>query len=529
MIYALNIVITGGSNIGLSLAAWFFALIQMFFLIALLPRINWRSGLFVVLFPVVISVFTFTPSASLNWIFGFSGVFRTLSSLFVIASIYCLTHYVRDPHKLWIIGTIALALLATLTHSSAIVIWPVCCVGFILIRFRLRIALIFLGFSVAIFSAYFYYLEISNNIIQVFAQSHKIVLYAATWLGGVFTTKVEIALLAGACGLFVSLAIFWSFISRDIGRIYLLPWLLLHAYALGIAFISAIARFHRGLDQAISSRYAVLSALYWLSMIVILIFHVCRISVKWQWYHTAPILIVIILMVSSMYHVGIRYARTLLYRASFQPIAALSVQLGIPDWKALKLFITPSHHAFLELIPALEAHGCIPFNKENPFCDRLNKRIDSDSLIHIPQANAPGIFESLYRFTPDGVRGIGWVYKANQKVKCIILLNQDNVIRGFAVPGLRRPDIANELGVLDKNLGWVGYARVERGDRKLMAYALFSNDNHWIALGKSHSLKKSRRLNTANHPFKTLRRLPRWRRAGTFISDKWAAYFRRLF
>lgn len=529
MVYALNIVVTGGSNIGLSLATWFFALIQIFFLIALLPKIDWRSAVFIFIFPIVISVFTFTPSASINWIFGFAGVFRTLSSLFVIASVYCLTRYVLNENILWIICAIVLGLLATFTHSSSLVIWPVCCGGAILMRFRLRVVLLFIGFSIVIFAGYSHYIEISNNVIPVFTQIYKIVLYAATWLGGIFTTKVEIALLTGAFGFLCSLAILWSFISRHIGRIHLFPWLLIHTYAIGIAFIAAVARSHRGLDQAISSRYAVLAALYWLSMIVILIFHVNRISVKWHWYSIVPILIVIILMISSMYQVGIRYAHTLLYRASLQPIAGLSVQLGIPDIKAIKLFITASHHAFLETIPALKAHGGIPFNKGNPFCVRLNQRIDSDLVNHTQQDDVPGYFESLYLYTMNGVRGMGWVYRTNQKVKCIILLNQDNVVRGFAIPGLKRPDIADELGISDKNLGWVGYARIEANDKKLTAYALFSNDTHWKALRRSHSLKRSGKLSTANHPFKTLRRLQRWRRAGTFLSDKFASYLRRIF
>jgi len=529
MVYALNIVVTGGSNISLSLMTWFFALIQMLFLIALLSKINWKSSIFIVILPIVISVFTFTPSASLNWMFGFNGVFRTLPSLFVIASIYCLTHYVRYEHTHWIIGAITLALLATLTHSSSFVIWPTCFVGLLLMRFRLRAVLVFLGFSVVVFAGYSYYFKISNNVILVFTQIHKIILYVATWLGGIFTTKVEIALLAGVFGLLASSVILWFFVSRSRGRIHLFPWMLIHIYAIGMAFVTAVARSHRGLDQAISSRYAVLAALYWLSLIVILIFHVYPISLRWQWRTIVPILIVIILMISSMYQVGMRYARTLLYRASLQPIASLSAQLGIPDEEAIKLFITPSHHAFVETIPALKAHGGIPFHKENPFCVRLNQRIDSGLLSPMPEDDVPGYFESLYRYTKDGVRGMGWVYKANHKVKCIILLNQDNIIRGFGIPGIKRPDIADELGISDKKLGWVGYSCIGKDDKKLTAYVLFSDEARWSPLRRSHSLKKAGSLNTVNHPFKSLRGLQRWRRAGTFISDKWASYFRRLF
>lgn len=529
MVYALNIVVTGGSNIGLSLITWFFALIQMFILIVLLPKINWKSGIFIVILPVVISVFTFTPSASMNWIFGFNGVFRTLPSLFVIASIFCLTRFIRNEHIHWIIGAIALALLATLTHSSSLVIWPACFVGLFLMRFRLRVVLVFLGFSVVILAGYSYCFKISNNVIAVFTQIHKIVLYVATWLGGIFTTKVEIALLAGVFGLLASSVMFWLFVSRVKGRIHLFPWILIHIYAIGMAFVTAMARSHRGLDQAISSRYAVLAALYWLSLIVILIFHVHSISMRWQWRAIVPILIIIILAISSMYQVGMRYARSLIYRASLQPIASLSAQLGIPDLDAIRLFITPSHHAFVENIPALEAHGGIPFHKENPFCVRLNQRIDSDLLNPVPKDDIPGCFESLYRYTKDGVRGMGWVYKANHKVKCIILLNRDNVIRGIGQPGIKRPDIADELDISEEKLGWVGYARIGEDDKKLTAYALFSDETRWTRLRKSHSLKKSRRLNTPNHPFKTLRGLQKWRRAGTFLSEKWESFFKRLF
>jgi hypothetical protein len=93
IIYALNIVITQGSNIGLCVVSWFLALIQCHVLIALLPLKLNRFPLQFILVVVAISIFNFTPAAAHNWMRGFSGVHWIIANLFVICSIFCLQSY----------------------------------------------------------------------------------------------------------------------------------------------------------------------------------------------------------------------------------------------------------------------------------------------------------------------------------------------------------------------------------------------------------------------------------------------------
>ena len=91
ILYALNIVVTKGSNIGLSLVTWIFAWIQCHILIAMLPLNLRRSPFLFVLLLLCISIFNFTPAAAHNWMRGFSGVAWMSANLFVITSIFCLT------------------------------------------------------------------------------------------------------------------------------------------------------------------------------------------------------------------------------------------------------------------------------------------------------------------------------------------------------------------------------------------------------------------------------------------------------
>ena len=112
-----------------------------------------------------------------------------------------------------------------------------------------------------------------------------------------------------------------------------------------------------------------------------------------------------------------------------------------------------------------------------------------------PSPNFSGSFEFLDQFSDRGARAIGWISNPEKAVACIVFVNDDNVVKGFGIPGYSRPDIAAELGLQTQDIGWVGYVVPASADEMLTAYVLFDGDETWVQLPNSHSLAQSGLVN----------------------------------
>lgn len=492
VIYAVNIVFTQGSNISLSLIAWLFALLQTALLIQLLPYSiqDWRV---IVVLAFSISAFSFTPSAVHSWTLGFSGVHWIGANLFAIASIASLTYYFRTEQLAWIFGSLLSATAATFTYGTSLALWPALCIGTLLILPRLRLSLIYIGLTIVVYAQYLSRFGAqSDQSIPSYGSISALILYATTYLGAIFTENNALASLIGAIGALLSMLIAGHlfFRSTSKARLYLLPWFLIQVYTVENAVITALSRSHLGVEQAMVSRYASLPGLFWVSLIVTVMYYLCQPGSNWSWYKFAPAFAVIGILIMAMYPLGFGRAKEFLHRVSLQPLAILSINLGIPDDVAITHSITISPGQFLTMIPILQAHKHIPFNKQNYSCPQFGQIIPQDFLTQTSQGNVGGLFDFMDRFTEDGARVVGWAYSENRDIKCIVLLNEENFIRGIAFSGFYRPDVAETLTITDQMTGWMGYVRVSSNNENLTAYALLSGDNHWFALESSHSLEE---------------------------------------
>ena len=279
VIYALNVIVTHGSNIGLSLVTWFFALVQSYLLFRLLPR-QWRNFRLVWAILVFgIAAFVFTPSAAHNWILGFSGVAWIGANVLVVASIFCLTHFLQDEGLPWAVGSVFLATLATFTYTTSLVLWPMLCAGLVIMRSRLRFILLCVAFTVVAYVGYYLgYATPAYHPSPNYDKIGDLFLYMATYLGAIFTVNVEFAAIIGAVGLLVPTLVVGRMFFRGSDDIPspVLPWLLIQGYVVGTSTMAAVGRSGFGAPQATASRYASLPALFWISSIVVILFFLAK-------------------------------------------------------------------------------------------------------------------------------------------------------------------------------------------------------------------------------------------------------------
>ncbi|MEG5171040.1 hypothetical protein [Microcoleus sp. B3-D7] len=529
IIYGLNIAVTQGSNIGLCLVAWFLAWIQCHVLIALLPLKLRRFPLQFISLLLCISIFNFTPAAAHNWMRGFSGVHWIIANLFVICSIFCLQSYVTvllnkreaeppdihsqaepgnefvgaaPPHlqNKWVIGSIVFGVLGCISYSTPLALWPILCAAAVVLRFPRRITYLYFIASVAVSGIYFLtYKTPSHHPSLTKINPLKTLEYIPTYLGGIFSENIIVASIIGIIGLSAATGFvgYWLFVKK-VDRLDWLPWLSIQLYTLQTALMAAVSRSGFGVEQATASRYATLPALFWMSTIVLTVLWVRELQptprIQGRW--LTPLFAVATVAIILMYGVGGETAMAIARRATYQPLVALSLQLGITDVTLIKDRVGNKPAAFIGLIDALKTNNLVPFNrdiKKHNFCAALDTKIDAN-LLSAPKDGVPGYFDTATKLAPTASRVIGWVGDPENNVKCIAILNQENVVRGFAMSGFPRPDLVKLFGSSYEFAAWRGYIQTSPTDKLLTAYASFKNRKGWVALRNSQVINKNLKI-----------------------------------
>ncbi|MEG4203335.1 hypothetical protein QUA20_05330 [Microcoleus sp. Pol7_A1] len=520
IIYGLNIVVTQGSNIGLCLVAWFLAWIQCYVLIALLPLNLRRFPLQFISLLLCISIFNFTPAAAHNWMRGFSGVHWIIANLFVICSIFCLQYYVKllsrkreaeplDIHSKaepgnggweqnkWVIGSIVFGVLGCISYSTPLALWPILCAAAVVLRFPRRITYLYFIASIGVIGIYFLtYKTPSHHPSLTKINPLKTLEYIPTYLGGIFSENIIVASIIGIIGLMAATGFvgYWLFVKK-VDRPDWLPWLSIQLYTLQTALMAAVSRSGFGVEQATASRYATLPALFWMSTIVLTVLWVRELQptprIQGRW--LTPLFAVATVAIILMYGVGGETAMAIAHRATYQPLVGLSLQLGITDVTLIKDRVGNKPAAFIGLIDALKTNNLVPFNrdiKKHNFCAALDTKIDAN-LLSAPKDGVPGYFDTATKLAPTAARVIGWVGDPENNVKCIAILNQENVVRGFAMSGFPRPDLVKLFGPSYEFAAWRGYIQTSPTDKLLTAYASFKNREGWVALRNSQVINKN--------------------------------------
>ena len=502
IIYGINIVLTKGSNIGLCLTAFIFAATQVFILIALLPQNIKHLRVIFILLVVSVSVFSFTPAAAHNWMLGFSGVAWVGANLFVIASIFCLTKLAEEENLAWALSSIAFGILASLTYSTALGLWPVLCFAVVLMGLKKRIVLFYLSSAVIVCGIYFsIYKTPSHHPSPSSVQLTDVATYIPTYIGGIFTSETNIAQSIGVIGCLVALQLFVYWLlnrkksdGKNSDWNIWLPWLSIQAYALGSAVMAAVSRSSFGFSQALSSRYATLPGLFWLGLIVLTALWMQQIKITslQRRYFTTSFFLFLTILIILMYSLGIKKAQDIARSESLQPLVSLSVHLGISDADLVKQVITPAPKQFFQNTDVLRSHGLVPFSKnilKDNFCASLDKTIPANLLTSTPQDNTPGYFDEINNVIPNVAKVRGWAGSSNGHIRCVTILNQDDVVRGFAMVGFRRPDVEKVMrSPTYKFSGWTGYIRSKPEDRKFTAYASIKGRKGWVALNNIQNI-----------------------------------------
>ena len=487
VLFAVNILLTGGNNTGLALIAWSAALIQVLLLILVIPTDIRKDPVRGTVLLLIISIFIFTPKAAHNWIMGMSGTMWMTANMFSVAAIALIYRFHSTGRHLCLWGGIASGLLAGFCYSTPLALWPALILGAFLLRFRPRH--IFIIIAAATVAYVFYFARYVHPPYHPSAENspYKVGLFLLNFLGGLFINGPEYArfgMSLALVGIALSFLAVWLRSGKGgAWREESAPWLMLQLYAVGNGVLSGISRAGFGMDMALSSRYASLPAFFWLGLCAMWLIYFWR-TERLRLYLPLPSAVIAVL-ISQMYMTSFNNVGMLLSKGTRKEVATVSLITGLYDELIIKETLTPAPEQLMLVMDRLQRIGHVPFNKWPEGWPHLGEKFDLKQLPVRDEKQYFGFFDEIAPFSSGMAKVRGWSYVPNEEISCVAIVNNDGVVRGLASPGISRPDVATALNMSNQTTGWEGYTQLIGGDQGLRVCVLVENSGQWYRLGQS--------------------------------------------
>jgi hypothetical protein len=453
VIYALNVMLTGGDNRGLSAATLLmlvltFALILRTMVVALQPPEPVAIAM-----TAVIAAFVFTTATAHNVVMGFSGVIWVLSNLLALSAIAALTLWPRA----FVVTAIA-ALVGAAAYSTNLMVWPALAAGaLVMAQRRQAAAFAIIGAAVIAASAAFYE-RTSGHPAPETRNLAGLAAYVAAYLGSPFTGRIEIATALGAVGILAATVALIGAMRLPVAaplRRQIAPGVMLQVYAAANALAAAVFRYDLG--GPIQPRYATVALLFWVGTVMVAGALWCARVHGHRGSRPLAVLALTVAacLVTMTYMRGNAVYASYLDRAVWSPVAAESLRLGIRDDDVLER-MTQEPEEIIEALPAMKRLGHVPFNGAEAPTFWLPRRTQTETAIQ-------GHVDGLARIDATFVRVDGWAVGSDGDLPEIVFIDQQGVLRGRAMPGLPRRDLRG-LGSAAMRSGWAGYARLAPGE-----------------------------------------------------------------
>ncbi|TXL15979.1 hypothetical protein BMR05_01575 [Methylococcaceae bacterium HT4] len=123
-------------------------------------------------------------------------------------------------------------------------------------------------------------------------------------------------------------------------------------------------------------------------------------------------------------------------------------------------------------------------------CPKIDSKISNIQSVDTEQVL--GAIEQIRLLNHKVIEVNGWAYNGPAPV-CIVLTNQNDIVRGIASYGIERLDVVEAIpAVLSNHSGWQGYGKVHKHDRIVKVYML-TEKAYWLLLNNSFQIHR--------HPF----------------------------
>ncbi len=485
--YVLNIKLTGGDNRALGLLGFSFAALEAVILLTFVRKYltftekHWAT--------LAICLLIFTPTAAHNWMLGMSGVAWIGANALALIAFYFLAN--RQVHLSCLV-----AMIGMLTYSTALGIWPALIVGALLAKHPLDSIkkILTYAFIASLLFLFFYHKPEGHPDLQ--RDPFTILTYLLTLTGGLFTSHdAGLAQKLAGAGLITLVFALWRLIKTPALWQASAIWLMIICYAMANMGIIAFARAGFGIEQALSSRYMTLPALFWLGWFGTILLLSRTLPLLRHWRFPVFFLLLAGFAYASIPAYG-EITSYFLARSQKKTLAMVSIYTGGYDFDLLSQTVTPTlkteagRAIAAKLIPQLKKIRHIPFDGTFQHCPQPGEKLNITKQSPPGQKGGftAGHFDRIELLDPLIYKVEGWARPIpSTPLLCIVITNQDKIVRGLALSGFPRPDVNQYL---DKpgDYGWLGYARIAPQDKQLFAYVLTGKPLQWYPLSDTHAV-----------------------------------------
>ncbi len=481
LVYVLNMVLTHGNNLGLTVFALLLLSAMLVMLVSLLPEdlrsVLWvRTGL-----GFVMAVFCFTPVVAHSVAMGFSGTIWFLANALAVAAITVLTRRAaaQDFRALW--PVMLLGFLAAFCHSTHLILWPVLLVGGLLLGVGRRGLILLAAGATSVFSLFILtYIPFARHPVPNTSDLTDLLRYIAVYLGALFSSDLATARMVGLIGLVAWGVLAWVVVLSGVSRPFrreLAPWLMIQLYGLGNAVMTAVSRSGFGEHQATASRYASLAALFWIGLVTamgILAWRHRPITRRDRVILAVTLAAVVTGLGSGMWRRGDEVLERFLNRGSRQRVASLALSLGIRDDDILSRAVTPAPAQVWAVYDFMKASRQVPFDSAPRW--RAGAPVDVSLLSHRPHQHIRGELDRMVVLPGGYVRLGGWAFGQGVAVEEVLLLDAEGTLQGETFTKIRRLELKKRVHPDAFTAGWEGYARADLASGDLRAYVRAAGD-----------------------------------------------------
>ena len=483
LIYVVNAKLTAGDNRGLSVVSLVFLLVSFILTYRWAPP-EWRrdpARQFVLV--AVLAVFAMTPVAAHNVVKGFSGTIWLLANAVVLYAISTLSRLDRSSSTTKMLPVVVIGVIGALSYSTTLSLWPALIAGGFLLRLNRRQIAVLVMAAIVVIGVYSSFIRTPEHHPGADA-SHPfdLVRYLGTYFGNILAADQRTAMWAGwaGLGLFAAMVV-WTIRSGAAFQRRAAPWLMAGFYGLGNGLGTAVTRGGFGLDQALASRYATLSAFLWLGTMAVAALKATDDSRSSGRPRRELLMAAVVLSLAtvSLFH-GWHRLQNFVENAGRQPMVELALQYGIWDAEVLS-FISPDPGGPIRAIPFLKTNRHVPFEKPAELF--LDKHLPDGGVAPHRKEGLAGACDTLIPINEKIARIQGWVYCPGEIVRRLLVIDGTGIVRGEARIGAIREDVAALHGDPARESGLIGWVLITDPTSQMRLHVQFEGDEFFYPVG----------------------------------------------
>jgi len=284
-----------------------------------------------------------------------------------------------------------------------------------------------------------------------------VTIYLGAPFGYIFKNKL-IAIIFGVALIEMAAFFFWKIATQkkplNARQKINLSLLFFIGYVMVTAVGTAGGRLIFGIDQALSNRYTTPTIMAWSALFVILANNLVLTQINSLKRYAIIGFCVLFVAASLAFQMRMKPKEPIALRKN----AALSLAMGVNDASVIRSDLNPDVNVPVEVAFVAKQKGILGFgqyplkNAMNGVGAKWSNAISNNCIGHMDMIDTIDEDARFFRVQ-------GWIYDNNAKVppKFMRFVDKDQVIRGYALTGIERDDVAKVVGRGAKKAGFLGY------------------------------------------------------------------------